>query len=339
MSSHRMEGKMMKEFLRYFYDFRNVLIWFVISGIFFVVVFAMYGLDARAAVYPFLISAVFGILFLISGFLRYRKKHEDLKRIGLGIMPFADGLPDEAGLLEEDYQKLIVRIEKTYREKKDEWEASRRDMEDYYATWVHQIKAPIAVMRVMLQQEDTKENRDLAAELFRIEQYVEMALYYVRLGDGASDLMIQEYDLDDIIRKAIRKYAGQFIRRKIRLVYKGTDQKVITDEKWLSFIIEQILSNAVKYTAEGSVVIEADDEKHLSVTDTGIGISPEDLPRIFEKGYTGYNGRLDKKSTGIGLYLCRMAADMLGHKLTVKSEPGKGSRFTVHLESYPLEVE
>ncbi len=328
----------MKKFLRYFYDFRYVWIWFLISAFFFVVVFFMYGLDVRAAVYPLLISAVFGMLFLVPGFLRYRKKHEELKRIGLGSMPFADALPDETGLLETDYQELIVRIEKTYREKKDEWEASRRDMEDYYATWVHQIKAPIAVMRVMLQQEDTRENRELTAELFRIEQYVEMALYYVRLGDGASDLMIQEYDLDDIIRKAIRKYAGQFIRRKIRLIYEGTDQKVITDEKWLSFIIEQLLSNAVKYTAEGSVTVQVDDSR-LSVTDTGIGISPEDLPRIFEKGYTGYNGRLDKKSTGIGLYLCRMAADMLGHKLTVQSEPGKGSRFTVDLESYPLEVE
>ena len=211
--------------------------------------------------------------------------------------------------------------------------------EDYYATWVHQIKAPIAVMKVLLQQEDTLENRELSAELFRVEQYADMALSYVRLGEGASDLLIQEYALDDIVRKAVRKFAGQFIRRRIRLVYEGTDVRVITDEKWLGFIIEQLLSNAVKYTSEGSVTISVDDRKRLSVTDTGIGISPEDMPRIFEKGYTGYNGRLDKKSTGIGLYLCRMAADKLGHKLAAQSEPGKGSRFTVDLESYPLVTE
>ena len=166
-----------------------------------------------------------------------------------------------------------------------------------------------------------------------------MALTYVRLGEGASDLMIQEYDLDTIIRKAIRKYAGQFIRRKIRLIYEGTSVRVLTDEKWLAFIIEQLLSNAVKYTSEGSVTISVDNGKHLSVTDTGIGISPQDMPRIFEKGYTGYNGRLDKKSTGIGLYLCRTAADRLGHRLTAESEPGKGSRFIVDLESYPFRAE
>ena len=114
---------------------------------------------------------------------------------------------------------------------------------------------------------------------------------------------------------------------------------MITDEKWLAFMIEQILSNAVKYTPEGAVTITVDDRKCLSITDTGIGISPEDMPRIFEKGYTGYNGRLDKKSTGIGLYLCRMAADKLGHKLTVQSEPGKGSRFTIDLENYPFVAE
>ena len=230
-------------------------------------------------------------------------------------------------------------MENAYRAKKGEWDAARRDMADYYATWVHQIKAPIAVMKVMLQQEDTPENRELSAELFRVEQYVEMALCYVRLGEGASDLVIQEYDLDPVIRKAVRKYAGQFIRRKIRLIYEGTDVRVLTDEKWLSFIIEQLLSNAVKYTAEGSVTISVDEGKKLSVTDTGIGISPEDMPRIFEKGYTGYNGRLDKKSTGLGLYLCRKAADRLGHVLTAESEPGKGSRFTIDLESYPFRAE
>ena len=116
--------------------------------------------------------------------------------------------------------------------------------------------------------------------------------------------------------------------------------KALTDEKWLSFILEQLLSNAVKYTPEGgTVMIAADRYRRISVTDTGIGIAPEDLPRIFEKGYTGYNGRLDKKLTGIGLYLCRQAADRLGHRLTAASEPGRGSRFTVDLENYPLQVE
>ncbi len=332
----------MKRFLRYMYDFRGVCIWAVLSGAVFAAVFALYGIRMEAAWYPILITALFGVIMLAAGFVRYDKRRRNMARIlsSDGLFPdAADILPKAESLEEEDYHELLGKMEAAFRKKKGEWDASRRDMDDYYATWVHQIKAPIAVMKVMLQQEDTPENRELSAELFRVEQYAEMALCYVRLGEGASDLVIQEYDLDTIIRKAVRKYAGQFIRRRIRLVYEGTAVRVITDEKWLSFIIEQLLSNAVKYTSEGSVTIAVEDGKKLSVTDTGIGISPEDMPRIFEKGYTGYNGRLDKKSTGIGLYLCRKAAEKLGHVLTAESEPGKGSRFTIDLESYPFRAE
>ncbi len=332
----------MRRFFRYFYDYRGVCIWMCLSGAVFAVVFAMYGITLEAVWYPLLISALFGAIMLAAGYARSRKRRRSMEQVLSSETLFPDVtdiLPGAGSLAEEDYQALIGKMENAYRAKKGEWDAARRDMADYYATWVHQIKAPIAVMKIILQQEDTPENRELSAELFRVEQYVEMALCYVRLGEGASDLVIQEYDLDQVIRKAVRKYAGQFIRRRIRLVYEGTDVRVLTDEKWLSFIIEQLLSNAVKYTAEGSVTISVDKGKKLSVTDTGIGISPEDMPRIFEKGYTGYNGRLDKKSTGLGLYLCRKAADRLGHVLTAESEPGKGSRFTIDMESYPFRAE
>ena len=332
----------MRRFFRYFYDYRGVCIWICLSGAVFAWVFALYGIGLEAVWYPLLISALFGAIMLAAGFAHSRRRRRGMEQVlsSEALFPdVTDILPRAGSLAEEDYQALIGKMENAYRAKKGEWDAARRDMADYYATWVHQIKAPIAVMKVMLQQEDTPENRELSAELFRVEQYVEMALCYVRLGEGASDLVIQEYDLDPVIRKAVRKYAGQFIRRKIRLIYEGTDVRVLTDEKWLSFIIEQLLSNAVKYTAEGSVTISVDKGKKLSVTDTGIGISPEDMPRIFEKGYTGYNGRLDKKSTGLGLYLCRKAADRLGHVLTAESEPGKGSRFTIDLESYPFRAE
>lgn len=332
----------MRRFFRYFYDYRGVCIWICLSGAVFAWVFALYGIGLEAVWYPLLISALFGAIMLAAGYARSRKRRRSMEQVLSSETLFPDVtdiLPGAGSLAEEDYQALIGKMENAYRAKKGEWDAARRDMADYYATWVHQIKAPIAVMKIILQQEDTPENRELSAELFRVEQYVEMALCYVRLGEGASDLVIQEYDLDQVIRKAVRKYAGQFIRRKIRLIYEGTDVRVLTDEKWLSFIIEQLLSNAVKYTAEGSVTISVDNGKKLSVTDTGIGISPEDMPRIFEKGYTGYNGRLDKKSTGLGLYLCRKAADRLGHVLTAESEPGKGSRFTIDMESYPFRAE
>ena len=330
----------MKLVLQYFYKKRQVIGWSILCGLIYLLIFSLSGIDLKAAVYPALLCLVFGIVFLLVGFFRLIERHRRLEFLEKDKGPYGESLPKAADLCEADYQKLLKKEEQEWRDRQKVWDDTMSDMEDYYAAWVHQIKAPIAVMRVLLQQEDTPINRELTGELFRVEQYVEMALCYVRLGEGASDLVIKEYPLDDMIRKAIRKYAGQLIRRKLRVIYEGTDICVLTDEKWLVFIIEQLLSNAVKYTVSGNVTITVDREKkQLSISDTGIGISPEDLPRIFEKGYTGYNGRLDKKSTGIGLYLCRTAADKLGHKLTAQSTVGKGSSFTIDLSSYPLEVE
>lgn len=197
--------------------------------------------------------------------------------------------------------------------------------------WVHQIKTPIAAMRLLLQAEDTPQNREMAEELFQIEQYVEMALHYTRLDSESSDFLIQWYELDGIVREAVRKYARVFIRKKINLNYQPLKVQVLTDEKWLEFVIEQILSNAVKYTQKGTVSIYMEDERTIVIEDTGIGIRPEDLPRVCEKGYTGYNGHTDKRSTGIGLYLCKRILKKLSHSIEIDSELGKGTRVKIGL--------
>ena len=180
--------------------------------------------------------------------------------------------------------------------------------------------------------------REISDQLFKIEQYVEMVLCYLRL-DGGSDYVVKPCSLDEIIRQAVRKYAPQFIGAKNRLIYEGTDITVVTDEKWLCFIVEQILSNALKYTENGEIRIEANKEglpeghAALVISDTGIGIAPEDLPRIFEKGYTGYNGRAYKKSTGIGLYLCRRIADKIGCSISAESVCGQGTAIRIEMGS------
>lgn len=193
-------------------------------------------------------------------------------------------------------------------------------------------------MQMILQSDDTDENRMLLSELFRIEQYTEMALYYLRLDSTSTDFVIGKFDLDSIIKQAVHRYAPQFIGKKIRLVYSPFNADILTDEKWLLFIIEQILSNAVKYTVKGSVTIKYANDI-LIISDTGIGISPEDLPRIFEKGYTGMSGRIERKSTGLGLYLCKRTADMLGHSLSASSVVGRGTNFYIDLSSKELDIE
>ena len=166
-------------------------------------------------------------------------------------------------------------------------------------------------------------------ELFRIEEYVSMALQYQRVSSTENDFVLEKVSLDGVIRDTIKKYAKIMIRRHIGINYSGTKKQVYTDEKWLEFILEQILSNAIKYTPKGFVTIETAEEKDrffITIKDTGIGIKAEDLPRVFEKGYTGYNGHADKKATGIGLYLCRQMADKLGHTIRMESELGKGTK-------------
>ena len=177
------------------------------------------------------------------------------------------------------------------------------------------------------------------ADLFRIEQYVEMVLMYLRLDSDSSDYVIKEHEIGSIVKAAVKKFSGEFISRKISLDMKKIDGTVITDDKWLSFVIEQVISNALKYTPKGTISIYMEEPKILCIKDTGIGIAPEDLPRIFEKGYTGYNGRADKKASGIGLYLCKRICTNLGHQISAVSEPDRGTLIRISLKQERLKVE
>ncbi len=299
----------------------------------FAVVFSLYNLPVEAVLYGGGICLLLAAVVLSVNFHFYRIRHLERVRM-LENVHILSGEPDAAKTLgEEDFEAMVKKLKRLL----DESETARRDEAkesmDYYTTWVHQIKTPISTMKMMLEGEDSEESRSLLSELFRIEQYVEMVLSYLRLGEGSSDYVFKECSLDGIIRSAVRKYAPQFVRRKIGLNYGGTDVQVLTDEKWLQFVIEQVLSNSIKYTREGFVTITVTPEKVLKIADTGIGIAPEDVPRIFEKGFTGYNGRSDKKSTGLGLYLCKTACSRLSHKISAESEPGKGTVISIDLSS------
>ncbi|MFY9434296.1 MAG: ATP-binding protein, partial [Bacillota bacterium] len=200
---------------------------------------------------------------------------------------------------------------------------------------------PIAAMRLLLQSEQSETNSELLEQLFKVEQYVEMALQYLRLENISSDLVLKEHSLDTIVKQAVRKYSNSFIRKKIKLNYAELNHNVLTDEKWLVFVIEQILSNALKYTDSGEISIYMDDEMPdtLVIEDTGIGIAEEDLPRVFERGFTGYTGRIDKKATGIGLFLCKQILDRLSHTITIESQVGEGTKVKIGLDVIDIDKE
>ncbi|ABW19619.1 sensor histidine kinase [Alkaliphilus oremlandii] len=314
-------------------------IFFAISSLIFLIVFHLYNLPVESVLYGFILCATMGIIFLLIDWLRYYRRHKELRDLLHSITLSIDGIPFPKDILEKDYQNLIEAIHEEKVRIISQEDSARRDMIDYYTLWVHQIKTPISAMSLMLQLEKTDRSAELSMELFKIEQYVEMVLQYLRLGSESTDLTLRNYDLEKIVKQAVRKYSKLFILKKIHLNLGEIKEWVLTDEKWLLFSIEQVLSNALKYTNRGTISIYMDHGKNLIIQDTGIGIQEEDLPRICEKGFTGYNGRSDKKSTGIGLYLCKTALSKLGHTIHIDSKIGEGTKVTIGLESVALWVE
>lgn len=303
-----------------------------------VLVFWLYGLPGEGLVYTLVLwAAGFSVLGGVD-FFRFRRCHRDLEKLHKEILVTAENLPRPGCLIEEDYQSLLRLLESTLRDRQAQADQAMADQLAYYTLWVHQIKTPIAAMDLLLQQGER--GPAAQAELFKISQYVDMALQYVRLDGTTRDLHLSQVSLDQVIRQVVRKYAKLFILKKIRLDFRETGLTVLSDEKWLAFLLEQLLSNALKYTPEGGqVAIFGEPREILVIADTGIGIAPEDLPRVFERGFTGQNGRLDKKATGIGLYLCRRVTELLGHTISITSAPGKGTQVRVGLRRPDLTVE
>lgn len=321
----------MKLLFRYLHQRRRDIAVYLLLTAIFMALFLLYRLPPAAALYPLVLSLLLGSVYLGADFLRVRRNHKLLSSVTDLTAAQIAALPQPGTIAESDYQALIAMLLAETARLQADADARYRDMSEYYTVWAHQIKTPIAAQRLKLQSEDSPLSRTLSSDLFRIEQYVDMVLAFVRLDSPASDYVFRLCSLDEIIRQAVRKFAAEFIGRKIRLEYEPVALDLITDDKWLSLVLEQIISNALKYTPSGSIRIYLECPDTLCIADTGIGIAPEDLPRIFEKGYTGCNGRADKKASGIGLYLCRRILHNLGFGITAKSAPGIGTTIRIYL--------
>jgi len=295
-------------------------------------VFWGYGIITEPFVYSELLVGVFLLGLLTADYVRERRAAKARERLADSILFAAPEPAGELTLRDADYAAMLSTLQKEIARLQAEYDGKQQAADDYYTAWVHQIKTPIAVLKLQL-AEDTAEHRALAAEVFRIERYVEMVLDYIRLESSSNDLVIQEYALDDFLRESLRKFGQQFVLRKLRLNYTPTDKTVVTDRKWLGFMLDQLISNALKYTPQGEITI-AVHGNCIQIRDTGIGIAPEDLPRIFEKGYTGGNGRLGSKASGLGLFLTKKAADLLAAQISCDSTVGEGSCFTLTLPEH-----
>ncbi|WOO37362.1 sensor histidine kinase [Anaerocolumna sp. AGMB13020] len=326
---------MIKDYLKYRI---NLILLLLILWIIFPLVSFLYAHELISILYALILYSFIVLVYIIIDIYFYQKRWRRLKVIIENKKLELMELPLSCNALESSYQEIITNLYNDMKANLLAMEKDYREQMEYYTMWMHQIKTPIAAMELTIKNSRSSlDNRIIEGELFKIEQYVEMALQYVKIKNLASDLVIREYELIEIIRTSVKKYASLFINKKLSVTIEPSSFYALTDSKWISFIIEQLLSNAIKYTNKGGIAIYADANK-LVIEDTGIGIRPEDLERIFEKGYTGYNGRLDKKASGIGLYLSKKVADAISIRIIIKSKLGLGTKAILEFPENPVEI-
>ncbi len=318
---------MLKDYLRS--RIKVIIMLAVVEGIF-ASSYLLFDMPAVTVLYPLFLSIAVVLVAGVIDLILFANKHKKLLQMDI---------PSSSDPIEKDYQEIINKLKEEQQFSHQKATSDYNNMVEYYTVWAHQIKTPIASMRLQIQSEDSDLSRRLDADLNRIEAYVEMVLTFLRLDSDSTDYVIKEISLDDVIRPVIRKFARDFISKKLSMDFKPSGIKVLSDEKWLSFVIEQVLSNSVKYTNSGGINIYMAEPEVLCIEDTGIGITAEDLPRIFENGYTGYNGREDKRASGIGLYLCKRICDNLGHRIKAESTPSEGTRILLDFHKEKIGVE
>lgn len=284
--------------------------------------------------YPALICAAIFLCYCFFDISRFIRKHKKLHQMKKHIDVTLDNLPEPENLLEKDYQELLTELLFHKNQKINSIKASRKDTLEYVTLWTHQIKTPLTALQLLAAEIEEPEKAEVRMHLFEIEQYSDMMLQYIRLEGNGTDYVLKPYQVRTMVNQAVKYFSRIFISKRITVkVEIPEDIKVVTDEKWMVFVLKQLISNALKYTRQGKVIISMDDRKVLKIEDTGIGITKEDLPRIFERGYTGYNGRKDKKATGLGLFLVKQILQQLNHGIEITSKVNKGTIVLVDLSN------
>ena len=235
-------------------------------------------------------------------------------------------------------EKLEAREMELYQQRSDA-ERKLTDLLDYYTLWVHQIKTPIAASQLLVAEVDDRQlKQQLEQEIFKIDSYTNLVLQYLRLESFHDDLVLKQVQIEDLVKEIIRKYALFFIQKGLNANLHDLDKEIVTDKKWLLVVIEQIISNSLKYTKEGGLEIYMEGQE-LCIKDTGIGIKNSDVLRVFERGFSGYNGRLTQQSSGLGLYLSKKISEELGHQIRIESEVGKGTTVRIQFAQVNLVLE
>ncbi len=275
------------------------------------------------------------LLFLtvrIREYLKYSRHLRELESILDGLEQkylFTECIPKPCGIYEQALYHMLRRAGRDMAEAVSDARATAREYREYIESWVHEIKTPITAARLLCRHADRETGRKLTAELAQIENHVERTLYYARAESPEQDFLVRRTALDTIAAEAIERHRSLLIQNGVRIQVQDLESVVYTDGKWLCFILGQLLQNAVRYRGENPLVTftasRIDNQVQLTVSDNGIGIPAHELPRIFDRGFTGSNGRSRGGSTGMGLYLCKKLAGSLEIQLDIRSAEGQGT--------------
>ena len=288
-----------------------------VYAILFVFVY-LYRIPIEVILYPFILTIVFVLMVLLFDYIKYKEKVNKISQICNDISSCYSVKINDKNIFDEYYLDIINELLKENRKQVSQIQKKVSDINDYFSIWVHQIKTPIASMKLKIDNEQM-DLLQLASDLNRIDHYVDLVLSFLKFDEEKIDLYFRKTDVDRIMRESLKKFSNDFIIKKIRLDYKLSKRELLTDEKWLSFVFDQLLSNALKYTDKGTISIYYDGDSCLCIKDSGIGIALADMERLFEKGFTGYNGRQYKKASGIGLYMCKRMCDKLNIAISIES--------------------
>lgn len=324
----------LKEYLkdRFLFIFINIILFITICSIMLFI-----NISTNIVFLIFCIWFLPLISFIVIEFIKSKRFYDELNSVmdSLDKKYLISEIIKEPDFIEgKNIYYLLKQANKNMHEHVNKYRDMQSDYREYIETWVHEIKTPIASTRLIIENNQNEFTKSISYEVKRIEDYIEEALYYSRSNDVSKDYIIKEVSLASVVRNTIRKNSRDFINKRISIDMEGVEGTVYSDAKWLEFILNQVIGNSIKYSREeeGRVkvyCIKNENNIVLTLEDNGIGIVDNDINRVFEKGFTGENGRRVGKSTGIGLYLCKKLSEQLGLGFTLTSKSGEGTKVSI----------
>lgn len=323
----------MKKYIDYINYRRSFVVVLLAIFLIFAIVYFSYDIYLEAYFYALFLCLVVTFIFLAYDFRKVSKKIAYIKKIDEQFDERYINSFSKNDVIIKAYNQIVKKMISDIKQKDLTKDKEIRDLEEFFIMWTHQIKLPISALNLYLDSNEDLNKRVLKGQIKRIQKYTDMVMAYIRLESDKSDFLFKSIDLDSMIKNVIKEFKLDFINKKLELSYTLLEKEIITDKKWFQFILEQILSNALKYTKKGGIKIYIVDEE-LVIEDSGTGINPGDVKRVFDKGYTGYNGREISGASGLGLYLVKKTLSSLHHSIRIESDVKKGTKVFIGLKRY-----